>query len=589
MKLNEFHQMCPECGGPAFSSMILAEKKDACYYKVKASAKVWPSAYASGRLVQCRKKGAANYGNKSESVTEAPDNKCPPATQDITLNLKNRQKAIDEYGYGPLNPDMPNNKFWMAKQDEWNLDSVEEAQQSLCGNCAAFDVRQATLDCIAQGIDADNPEDAEGVIDAGDLGYCKFLKFKCASRRTCDAWVTGGPLRDESGVAEGIGQQLSVQQLAQISDAALDAAYGYGRSSPGNTFGWQANLASAAYAKRAIEKGVTDLMAISDAVHKGWWSVAQKFVDNPDQFSDTETLRAKGKFDKKMADRKAQMVPFNRLTKDQQDIDTVVARAMLQAIAGQQGVAEEWSQKYKSSINCSHPKGFSQRAHCAGKKKHNESIEMEMTCPDCGMCETHGDHSKDKLDELKCWSGFHRVAGTKAGFPGSCAKNKTNEDKENHMDELSRILELGTGISSADRAELNEEFDLIENIIEDLAERNGVDADMIWEDLESLTEDELYVFAVTSQLNEDWQKANKKDRTAGMSQKAVNAYRRENPGSKLKTAVTTKPSKLKKGSKASKRRKSYCSRSRGQMKMHNISCAKTPDKAICKARRRWNC
>lgn len=90
-------------------------------------------------------------------------------------------------------------------------------------------------------------------------------------------------------------------------------------------------------------------------------------------------------------------------------------------------------------------------------------------------------------------------------------------------------------------------------------------------------------------LAEDWQKANKRDRTSGMSQKAVNAYRRENPGSKLKTAVTTKPGKLKKGSKASKRRKSYCSRSRGQMKMHSISCAKTPDKAICKARRRWNC
>jgi hypothetical protein len=90
-------------------------------------------------------------------------------------------------------------------------------------------------------------------------------------------------------------------------------------------------------------------------------------------------------------------------------------------------------------------------------------------------------------------------------------------------------------------------------------------------------------------LNEDWQKVNKKDKTDGMSKKAVNAYRRENPGSKLKTAVTTKPSKLKKGSKASKRRSSYCSRSAGQMKMHSISCAKTPDKAICAARRRWNC
>lgn len=153
------------------------------------------------------------------------------------------------------------------------------------------------------------------------------------------------------------------------------------------------------------------------------------------------------------------------------------------------------------------------------------------------------------------------------------------------VDELDRIVEL----SGAGPTPEEQEFDLIESIIEDLAQRNQVDAEVIWEDLESLTDDELYVFAVTQPVMEDWQKVNKKDRTAGMSKKAVKAYRRENPGSKLQTAVTTKPSKLKKGSKASKRRKSYCSRSRGQMKMHNISCQKTPDKAICKARRRWNC
>ena len=44
----------------------LAEKQDACYHKVKSRYKVWPSAYASGALVQCRKKGAANWGNKSK-------------------------------------------------------------------------------------------------------------------------------------------------------------------------------------------------------------------------------------------------------------------------------------------------------------------------------------------------------------------------------------------------------------------------------------------------------------------------------------------------------------------------------------------
>ena len=88
------------------------------------------------------------------------------------------------------------------------------------------------------------------------------------------------------------------------------------------------------------------------------------------------------------------------------------------------------------------------------------------------------------------------------------------------------------------------------------------------------------------QLGEDWQKVNKGDKTDGMSQKAVNAYRRENPGSKLKTAVTGDP---KPGSKDAKRRKSFCSRSKGQQDMHNIDCSKTPDKAICKARRRWKC
>ena len=75
---------------------------------------------------------------------------------------------------------------------------------------------------------------------------------------------------------------------------------------------------------------------------------------------------------------------------------------------------------------------------------------------------------------------------------------------------------------------------------------------------------------------------------AGMTQKGVEAYRRRNPGSKLKTAVTTEPSKLKKGSKASNRRKSYCARSAGQMKKFP-KAAKDPDSRLRQARRRWNC
>ena len=57
---------CPSCGGAIVHESELAEKQDACYHKVKSRYKVWPSAYASGALVQCRKKGAANWGNKKK-------------------------------------------------------------------------------------------------------------------------------------------------------------------------------------------------------------------------------------------------------------------------------------------------------------------------------------------------------------------------------------------------------------------------------------------------------------------------------------------------------------------------------------------
>ncbi len=74
---------------------------------------------------------------------------------------------------------------------------------------------------------------------------------------------------------------------------------------------------------------------------------------------------------------------------------------------------------------------------------------------------------------------------------------------------------------------------------------------------------------------------------AGMTQKGVDAANRKSGGN-LKTAVTTEPSKLKKGSKAANRRKSYCARSAGQMKMFP-KAAKDPNSRLRQARKRWNC
>jgi hypothetical protein len=415
-------------------------------------------------------------------------------------------------------------------------------------------------------------------------------------------------------------------------------------------------------------------------------------------------------------------------------------------------INEGWSQKYKNSINCSHPKGFSQKAHCAGKKKHNESIEMEMVCKDCGMCKTHGSLNeikkgqKDSNGYTKCWPGKH-AEGTKKGKNGgqvrNCKPNKNinefatgrggngsgrwytddeitelvgdgwweemdisgasigvpdgdlpkeymmhqaqawlddqgynvevhnirlNDDdcdwfiigdfynpgfakkgvheaanaaqqaaiavnmkkhhqKPKHMAEdeqidgmargeikaiidnalhIQKALEHGISldgwmysyvttsndhlnsvaeqIGNPDIEEANRQFDMIEAMMEDLAAQNGLDSDTIWDLFETVSDSELLSETAA------WQKSSGKNKNGGLNQKGVNSYRKEHPGSKLQTAVTTKPSKLKPGSKAAKRRKSFCARMKGMKKSRtSAKTAHDPNSRINKSLRKWNC
>lgn len=129
-------------------------------------------------------------------VTAAGEQGCPPATQDISINLKNRENAIQTAGYGPMNPERPNDEFWQKKAERWSTD-INEAKSSRCGNCAVFIKTPKMLDCIDKGLGNEQGNDAWGAINAGDLGYCEAFDFKCASARTCDAWVAGGPVTEE--------------------------------------------------------------------------------------------------------------------------------------------------------------------------------------------------------------------------------------------------------------------------------------------------------------------------------------------------------------------------------------------------------
>ena len=135
---------------------------------------------------------------------------------------------------------------------------------------------------------------------------------------------------------------------------------------------------------------------------------------------------------------------------------------------------------------------------------------------------------KQYLDEAgRCWPGHKPVPGKKPYSPGSCKKEEVEMYEEYDVEEL---------------------FDLLEEVVEDMAEQTESDAEAIWEALEDVTDEELFETAA-------WRRKEGKSPSGGLNAKGIASYRRENPGSKLKKAVT---GKVKPGSKAAKRRKSFC-------------------------------
>jgi hypothetical protein len=139
---------------------------------------------------------------------------CPIETKDPVANLKHRNWAFANVGYGPANPELPNKDFWDTKAETWNTD-LAQAKSMRCGNCAAFIQTPEMIACITGGMEGDeegeyeNGEEGEyngeteseenedlemAVQNAADLGYCELFHFKCAAARTCDAWLVGGPI-----------------------------------------------------------------------------------------------------------------------------------------------------------------------------------------------------------------------------------------------------------------------------------------------------------------------------------------------------------------------------------------------------------
>ena len=166
------------------------------------------------------------------------------------------------------------------------------------------------------------------------------------------------------------------------------------------------------------------------------------------------------------------------------------------------------------------------------------------------------DEKKSPLT-LKCWKNYHKQ-GTKMKGGKRVNNCVPNESVELTAEEM---------------------FDLIESTVEEYATDNGFSSDYLWELFDVISDNELLEYAIDAKGH--------KSSTGGLTQKGVDAYRRENPGSKLKTAVTTPPSKLNPDSKAAKRSKSFCARMGGMPGAMKDDNGKPTRKAL--ALRKWNC
>ena len=533
----ESQHKCPHCGGPVVEYSELMEKKDACYYKVKASAKVWPSAYASGRLVQCRKKGAGNYGNKNESLAEAQlGEKCWDTHKQVGMKNKGGRQVP---------------------------------------NCVP---KESVAEVAPPGAKA------ERMVKHIKKGYAKDGKLsdKEKSIAYATAWkahnkgVTEGTQRVDSLVTDA----LKIMRGSQASDAvaALKTVLG---DREYNSRRGHYNF----YVRQLMDmSSQSDISPRNEGIE-----VAEDA--NPDY------IWIQGDFDGDTATTGSKQGSW----RDQQTTQVELTRGRMSNVRPLSGPPPEGGKTIKQAQ-------IPLTLDAGNTKFSTTGVDLQLTVAPNGYISQ---------------GGVGRVRGTavvKIMRPGNVAEdyNPEYDDEagmaDNNLETLSRAVDgIDELIQSGDNLpewcqekiavaksmlvavwdymyseeasdevdpEVDEMFEAMDQLAEEMAIKNRVSKDLVWEQFEAMPDNMLYETAA-------WRRKEGKSKKGGLNAKGVASYRRENPGSKLQTAVTTKPSKLKPGSKAAKRRKSFCARMggvKGPMKKPN---GKPTRKAL--ALRKWNC
>ena len=444
-------------------------KKDACYNKVKSRYDVWPSAYASGALVKCRKVGAANWGTKSEATMHEEQRYCP---------LCDKRETRSECSYGGKAWDkvsVKDHEYSMVRSELETLMNAAKRIQSKVGKgegsleawvqskiTKAADYIDTAADYIASG------EMEEGVNPLKDP-KTQIKKSSGAGALTPDAAQQLGP----KAVALQKEKAKKVD-LPKFEETLVDK----------------------------ITKEILDEKCWPGYKKKGMKTMFGKKYPNCVKAEETITIEdANGNTFVEIVDLvkpeplKSNIKQVDEATRLQAQTGNIIAITLL------------WRGKYYAV------RMFFPQTKLPSRQE--VTAEVQKVYPDSRVVH----HS---VSEFIPGQPLIQAVGPQGGSAAKLGPNK------NYVKPMGEEVEI----------------------------------------------------------EEDWQKVNRQDRTAGLSQKAVNAYRRENPGSKLQTAVTEKnPS-----GKRAERRKSFCRRMSGmKSKLTSAKTAKDPDSNINKALRRWNC
>ena len=231
------------------------------------------------------------------------------------------------------------------------------------------------------------------------------------------------------------------------------------------------------------------------------------------------------------------------------------------------------------------------------KQKENDELKRQV------------DHLKNMADEHKEKAEAALMMGDRDGHALHMSKNnhfETQHDtlKSKMSESIEQIDELDTGtlkrytkkslsqtMSSAKKGDMktsNKRFAGMSKSLDRIKTREPMDTSR---SLKNITKN--WHKEEVEQIDEKsaaWQRKEGKSESGGLNRKGIASYRKQNPGSKLSMAVTTKPSKLKPGSKAANRRKSFCARMSGMKKrLTSAKTAKDPNSRINKSLRKWNC